>query len=134
MAEQIRAQWGWSHDHKLDGMSNRFQHRSKQDGHVVAIAGAQLQNPSRGVQDLQPEWIFCVPYVPLHPFEEGLNFAQIILGGYPSLKENIDCLLPDVKILYTLANERLHVLEGFARAQISFRNVLERNLRLIGAG
>jgi hypothetical protein len=77
------------------------------------------------------EGIFCVAYVPLHPFEEGLNLAEIIFGGDFPLKDYIDCLLPYVEILYTLANERLNMQEGFACPQIPFRNAPERNLRLI---
>jgi hypothetical protein len=85
------------------------------------------------VQYFQAERILCVTDVPLYPLEEGLNLAEVIFGGDFPLKENIDRLLADVEILYALADERLNMLESFARAQVSFRNAQQRNLRLIGA-
>jgi hypothetical protein len=70
--------------------------------------------------------------VSLYPFEERLDLAQVIFGRDFPLKENVDRLLPDIKILYTLANQPLNVLESSARAKISFRDLLQRNLGLIG--
>jgi len=101
--------------------------RSQQDGHIVAVARAQFQNSSGRVQYLQPEGVLGVPHVLLYPLEQRLDLSQVIVGPDSPVEEDIYRLLSDIEILHTLTNQRLNVLEGLARAQISFGDSLERN-------
>ena len=121
------SEWSRADDHKPGGMPDGLQHRSKQDGHIVAVAGAQLQNSSGRVQYLQPKGILGIPHVLLYPLEERLDLSQVILGPDFLVEEDVDRLLSNVEILHTLTNQSLNVLDGLARAQISLGDSLERN-------
>ena len=87
-----------------DGMARCHQHRSQKNGHVVAVAGAQFQHATRGMQKLDAKDVPRVADVPAHKVEQSTDLAEAILRTDLVCAENLNCLLPHVEILGTVAN------------------------------
>ena len=80
-------------------MTDRLEHRARYDGHVVAVAGPELQHATCGMQNFDAEGIPRVANVLLHPFEEGLDLTEVVLGTHSSSPDDADGGLSDVEIL-----------------------------------
>ena len=79
--------------------------RAEQDGHVVAVAGLQLQHPPGGMEHLDPEGVFRITHVALHPPEQRIDLAEIVFGGDAALHQDVDGLLAHVKVARAIADE-----------------------------
>ena len=88
-------------DLMADGLDERAEH----DRHVVAVAGLQFQHPPGGMEDLDPEGVFRVTHVALHPPEQGIDLTQIVFGGYAALEQDVDGLLAHVEVARAIADE-----------------------------
>ena len=119
MTEEAGAKRIRTGQHQPHRMPDRFEHRAEQDGHVVAIAGPEREHPAGRVQYLDPIGIPGVPHVPLHPFEQGLDLAQVVLGPDTARKQNVDGVLPDVEILGALPNQSPDVLRSAHGARVT---------------
>ena len=97
-------------------MSDRLHERAQQDRDVVAVAGPQLEHPTRRVQDLDVERIFRVAHVALHPAEERVDFADVVLGRDAAGQQDVDRLLAHVEVARALADESSDVCGGLPRA------------------
>ena len=84
-----------------DGLDERAKH----DRHVVAVAGLQFQHPPGGVEDLDPEGVFRITHVALHPPEQRIDLTQIVFGGHAALHQDVDGLLAHVKVARAIADE-----------------------------
>ena len=81
VAKEVLPEWIGSGEHQPHRMPDRLQHRPKQDGHVVAVAGAQLQHASLRSAALPLGKVSLdVAHVLLHPLEQCLDLAQVIFG------------------------------------------------------
>jgi len=86
-------------------VTDRLDERAEQDRHVVAVAGLQLQHPPGGMEHLDSEGVFRIPHVALHPPEQRIDLTQIVLGGHAALHQDVDGLLPHVKVARAIADE-----------------------------
>ena len=84
-----------------DGLDERAEH----DRHVVAVAGLQFQHPPGGMEDLDPEGIFRVTHVTLHPPKQRIDLTQIVFGEHAALQQDVDGLLAHVKVTRAVADE-----------------------------
>src|SRR6266542_442518 len=76
-----------------------------QNRHVVAIARLQFEHPSGRVQQLDLENVARVADVAPDPIEESADFAEAIFGTRAVSAEDLDRLLPHVKIFRALADQ-----------------------------
>ena len=89
---------------------------------VVAVAGPELQHATCGMQDLDAEGISRVPNVLLHPFEEGFDFPEVVLGTHPSPPDDPDSRLSDAEILRAALDEGDDVFESSQCPGVASRN------------
>ena len=86
-------------------MADRLDQRAEHDRHVIAIAGLQLQHPPGRMEDLDPEGIFRITHVALHPPEQRIDLAQVVFSGDTALDQDVDRLLADVEVARALADQ-----------------------------
>src|SRR5262245_3716263 len=86
-------------------MSSGHQHGAEQNRHIVTIARLQLDHSSSRVQQLDLENVAGVANVAPHPIEESAYFAEAILGARAVSAEDLDRLLPHVKIFRAFADQ-----------------------------
>lgn len=103
--EEIRPQRIGSSQNDTDGVTDGLDERAEHDRHVIAVAGLQLQHPPRGMEDLDPEGVFRITHVALHPPEQRIDLTQIIFGGHAALHQDVDGLLAHVEITRAIADE-----------------------------
>lgn len=84
-----------------DGLDERAEH----DRHIVAVAGFEFQHPASGMEHLDPEGVFRVTHVALHPPEQRIDLTQIVFGGHAALHQDVDCLLAHVEVARAIADE-----------------------------
>jgi hypothetical protein len=125
MAKEVLPEWIGSAEHQPHGMPDGLQHRAQQDGHVVAVARAQLQHALCRVEHLHPEGILGIADVLLDPLEQRLGLSQVIFGLDPSLEQYIDGRLAYMEILRTLLYEVDDMLDGLQRTRIAARDLLQ---------
>ena len=93
---------GQDNTHRVaDGLDERTEH----DRHVVAVAGLQFQHPPGGMEYLDPERVFRITHVALHPPEQRIDLTQIVLGGHAALDQDVDGLLAHVEVARAVADE-----------------------------
>lgn len=93
-------------------MSDGLHERTEQDGHVVAIASAQLEHATRCVQHFDLERILRVAHVTLHPAEERVDFSDVVLGRHTLGQQDVDRFLAHVEVGRALTNESSNVGGG----------------------
>ena len=103
--EEIRPERIGSGQHNTNRVADGLDERAEHDRHVVAVAGLQFQHPPSGMKDLDPERVFRITHVALHPAEQRVDLTQIILGGYAALQQDVDRLLAHVKVARAIADE-----------------------------
>ena len=103
--EEIRPERIGSGQNNTDRVADGFDERAEHDRHVVAVAGLQFQHPPSGMEDLDPEGVFRITHVALHPPEQRIDLTQIVFGGHAALHQDVDCLLAHVKIARAIADE-----------------------------
>ena len=103
--EKIRPERIGSGQNNTNRVANGLDERAEHDRHVVAVAGLQFQHPPGGMEDLDPEGIFRIAHVTLHPPEQRIDLTQVVFGEYPSLQQDVDGLLAHVKVARAVANE-----------------------------
>src|SRR5215813_2538048 len=69
-------------DHEAHRMPDCLQHGAEQDGHVVAVAGAQIEHSPCGVKHLNSQWILRIPDALLNELEKRIDFTEIVLRPY----------------------------------------------------
>ena len=88
--EEIRPERIGSGQNDTNRVADGLDERAEHDRHVVAVAGLQLQHPPGGMEDLDPEGIFRVAHVALHPPEQRIDLAQIVFGRNAALQQDVD--------------------------------------------
>ena len=99
VAEQPGPAGVGARQHQADRMTDRLEHRAEENGHVVAVAGFELEHPPWCVEHLDSEWVLGVANVPLNPLEQRSDLSPVVLGPNAALEQNVDRLLADVEVL-----------------------------------
>jgi hypothetical protein len=81
------------------------------------------------MEHLQAERILGVADVALDPFEQGADLAEIILRCNPSLEQNVDRLLAQVKILGPGSDQALDARDRPFGPRVAFGNPTEMDPR-----
>ena len=103
--EQIGPQRIGSGQHNANRVADGLDERAEHDRHVVAVAGLQFQHPPGGMQHLDPEGIFRITHVTLHPPEQRIDLTQIVFGGHAALDQDVDRFLAHVEVARAIADE-----------------------------
>ena len=112
-------------------MSHRLHECAEENRHVVAVAGAQLEHAARGVQHFHVKRILRVAHVALDPAEERVDFADVILRCYAAGQQDVDRLLPHVKVGCPFADEASDVRGGHPGAGQSAGDALAIDARRV---
>jgi len=74
------------------------QHGTKQDGHVIAIAGPEFEHPSRRMEQFHSENIARVTDVSFHEVKERTNFTHSVLWIHTGGTKDLDGFLSDIEV------------------------------------
>ncbi len=94
-----------SGQHDTNRVADGLDERAEHDRHVVAVAGLEVEHPPGRMEDLDPEGVFRIPHVALHPPEQRIDLTQIVLGGHAALHQDVDGLLAHVEVARAIADE-----------------------------